>query len=356
MQSLELGRQISAYTGVIIHAGQDSSGNKVTYSAGDDTGYVLEFDCPIGTQQMANTILAGLKLRGATYQPYNAAKIKLDPSVEIGDNVVVNGANSVVLSMSTNHSHMMSSDIAAPFDEEVEHAFKYVPKATRQFTRESGYLRSRITQTENEIALEVERASNAEDILSSRLSLTESAIEAKVSKTGGTPSSFGWTLTDSDWSLYSNGNRVLRATSSGIEITGKIVATSGTIGGVTIENGTLKGITDTNIAQGGISGGSGGSIASGSITGGSGGNIASGGLTNWNMSSGIVSNLGYGAAYGLAISGSEAASAYYVNRLTVYTALALTGSFTWYASGATRTISLRNVTIDGQTISYLGWS
>lgn len=74
------------------------------------------------------------------------------------------------------------------------------------------------------------------------------SINAKVSKTGGNNSSFGWTLTDSDWSLYSSNSRVLRATSAGIEITGSgtftgtVNATGGNFtGAVTAQNLTITG-------------------------------------------------------------------------------------------------------------------
>ena len=63
-------------------------------------------------------------------------------------------------------------------------------------------------------------------------------------------------------------------------IEGNITATSGVIGGVSIQNGTLTGITDTNIATGGISGGSGGSIGYGT-------------LSTYNTSGGINTSLGY---------------------------------------------------------------
>ena len=63
-------------------------------------------------------------------------------------------------------------------------------------------------------------------------------------------------------------------------IEGSITATSGVIGGVSIQNGTLSGITDTNIATGGISGGSGGSIGYGT-------------LSTYNTSGGINTSLGY---------------------------------------------------------------
>ena len=336
MQSLEVGREIASYTGVIVHAGQDASGNTINYSAGDSTGYVLEVDNPIGTQQMADCILAGLRLRGISYKPYDASNSPLDPSAELGDSVTVNGADSVILGIDTNHSKMMAADVSAPFDEEVDHEFAYVSKMQREFTRESAYARSRISQTESAIELEVVRATDAENALESRITLTESEIEAKVSKTGGNASSFGWTLTDSSWTLNSNGSVVFRATSTGVDVVGNITATSGTIGGVVIANGVLSGITDTNIAVNGISGGSGGSISGG-------------GITTYNTTSGINTNLGYGAAYGAAtVQGTASPASFF----TTY-GLAVRST---YMSLNGQACQLLTRTIDGTTIHYIGYA
>lgn len=96
----------------------------------------------------------------------------------------------------------------------------------------------------------------------SQLKVTSDEITAQVvSKNGGSQNSFGWTLTDNDWSLYSNGSRVFRASSSGIEIngsgtfTGTVNASSGTFTGtVNATGGTFTGpVTANNLT---IDGGS----------------------------------------------------------------------------------------------------
>ena len=182
MQALTVGRKLDSYTGVIIHAGQSGDGSSIDYSAGSASGYVLEIDNPIGTQAMADMILAGLKLRGVRYQPFEADSAILDPAAELGDNVTVNGLASVLFSKITRHSHLMAADAAAPHDEEVDHEFTYVPRTVREFRRESAYARSRITLNEEQISLEVVRATTAEGTLASRITLTEDAITSEVAR------------------------------------------------------------------------------------------------------------------------------------------------------------------------------
>lgn len=182
MRSLNVGEKIPSYTGVIIHVGQNSSGEDVTYSAGNNSGYVLEVDNPLGTQEMASSILAGLKLRGVSYQPFNAESAILDPSAEIGDNITVNGLNSVIMATTTKHNRLMAADVSAPMEEELDHEFKYEPKSVREFKRESSYTRSRLTIAQDEISAEVTRATRIEGELSSRITLTADAITSEVTR------------------------------------------------------------------------------------------------------------------------------------------------------------------------------
>ena len=205
MRTLDVGQLQAAYTGVIVHAGQNANGEEIVYSVGNDTGSVLEVTVPNGSYALAYALLDKLSLRGYRYQPFEADGAIADPSIEIGDNITANNVPSIVMGINTNHSRLMASTLKAPFDEEVNHEWTYVPKSERQFQRESAYTRGRLT-------------------------INAGNIEAKVSKTGGSSQSFGWNLTDSNWTLFSNNATVLRATSSGIEVTGKITATSGYIG------------------------------------------------------------------------------------------------------------------------------
>lgn len=230
MRTLDVGQKRAAYTGVIVHAGQTEDGQAIDYSVGTDSGSVLEVNVPNGSYALAYALLDKLKLRGYRYQPFEADGAISDPAIEIGDNITANNVSGIVMGIQTSHSRLMASTLKAPFDEEVNHEWKYVPRSERQFKRESAYTRSRLTITEGQISAEVVRATNAETQLSSRISINATEIAARVSKTGGSSQSFGWSLTDSEWTLMSNNSTVLRATSSGIEIMGRITATSGYIG------------------------------------------------------------------------------------------------------------------------------
>ena len=232
MQALDLGRKLDAFTGVRLYAGRDANGEDITYTVGT-TDNLLEVNVPNGTREMAQAILDGLTLRGYQYQPFESANTYTDPAIEIGDSVSANGTSGIVLSKEMTHSRLMASDLSAPYDEEVDHEFRFESRATREYKRESKYTRSRLSINANAIEAEVARASATEGTLYSKITMNADNITAKVSKTsshGSGSSLFGWTLTDTSWDLFSGSNTVLHATNEGIEISGKITATSGFIG------------------------------------------------------------------------------------------------------------------------------
>ena len=328
MRTLDVGRLQPAYTGVIIHSGQNGDGQEIDYSVGDDTGSVLEVTVPNGSFELAYALLDKLKLRGYQYQPFEADGAIADPAIEIGDNITANNVPSIVMGIQTNHSRLMASTLKAPFDEEVNHEWKYEPRSERQFKRESAYTRSRLTINENEITAEVVRATDAENVLSGRITVAADSITAevarataaegtlrgsieinatniaaKVSKSGGSSQSFGWNLTDSSWTLTSNNSTVLRATSSGIEIMGRITATSGYIGngssGFEIGNNYIRnGMSsrDDTAHNGVYIGTDGIALGAGNFKVDSSGNLtANSGTFRGNVSAG---NIQYGGTYG----------------------------------------------------------
>ena len=101
-------------------------------------------------------------------------------------------------------------------------------------------LSTKLTQTADGLTSEVSRAKAAEGTLSSSITQQATQIAAKVSSSGGSSSSFGLSLTASGFKLYSGSKTVLNCTSSGMEVSGKITATSGKIGGFDIQSDYLS--------------------------------------------------------------------------------------------------------------------
>ena len=224
VKNLDVSPQFGAYSGVEIVVDENTS-----YFAGNRTGRVITVNNPWGTQQQANNIISALQ--GFQYQPLRADGALANPAAEIGDGVSVSGVYSGIFKMSKNFSSLMASDIAAPQDEEVDHEYPFEPQSDRVYKRGIAENKAQIAVTASAITAEVSRATNAENSLRSAITVTANEINANVvKKTGGKVSTFGWSLTDTQWTLSANNRTVLKATSAGIEINGKVTATSGYIG------------------------------------------------------------------------------------------------------------------------------
>ena len=225
IESMDTSPQFQPYSGVEITVNEEES-----IFVGNRTGRVLEISNPWGTREQAQAILDSLNSTGFQYQPFSASGALLNPAAELGDGVTINGIYSGIYKMSRNYGALMSANIEAPQDEEVDHEYPFEPQQDRVYRREIGEAKAQIRINQESIEAEVLRASEMEGTLSSRISQNSTEINAKVSQTGGSNSSFGWSLLSNKFSLYAGNKEVFKCTSSGIEVNGKITATSGYIG------------------------------------------------------------------------------------------------------------------------------
>lgn len=265
---VEISQQFDGYSAVRIYVGTDDEGNAIVYEAGDTTGRTLEIKNDFGTQQMAENILADIQ--GYQYQPLVAQSALLDPAAEMGDGITVNSVYSGLFVRATTFGRLMASDISAPTDQEIAHEYSVDTAATdRAFSRfvastrssisvnstdieaevarattAEENLSSRITINAGSITSEVQRATDAESNLSSRITQNADSISATVTEVGKkldhtrNNSSFGWSLNSTSFSINANNSQsIFYADTNGIkirgnaEVTGKITATSGYIGG-----------------------------------------------------------------------------------------------------------------------------
>lgn len=155
------------------------------------------------------------------------ARLDVQDIIRTGE-IAVLGDVTVETERATKEEGALSSRITANATE--------ITSEVNRATDAEGALSSRITANATEITAEVNRATDAEGTLSSRITTNATEIAAKVSTTGGTASSFAWSLTTSGFVLTSNNTEVMKVTSSGLNITGRITSTSGTIGGWVISS------------------------------------------------------------------------------------------------------------------------
>lgn len=171
--SIDVSPAFNVYSRVIIHVDSEHA-----YTAGDTSGRTLEIDNPLGTQSMANGLLA--QLRGMQYQPWEAASALLDPAAEIGDPVSTASSYGGLYRRVKRFGRLMLTDAAAPSDEEINHEFQFVSAQERKFERVTGDLRASLIMTNTLIRTEVIDRQSADSELSSRIEQTAKAISAEV--------------------------------------------------------------------------------------------------------------------------------------------------------------------------------
>ena len=233
LSSLEKQDTFNGYSKVVVVVSDEMG-----YSAGSDTGRTLTLECPWGSQKMANDILA--KIRGWQYQPYTASDAHLNPAAEIGDGVSVGSVYSGIYQKDVSHGPLYTANLSAPGGEKINYKYEYKSPTTRKIERQYKETKASLTVLADQIMAEVTARQSDTETLSAALAVQANEISAKVSRTGDNGASFGWSLTADGWTLTSNGGTVLKADKSGLSVTGKITATSGVIGGLTIKDGYLS--------------------------------------------------------------------------------------------------------------------
>ena len=200
VDNVEVAPPFNTYSKVVISIDDDTEASAGT----SDTGRTLDLTNPLfGSASVAQKTLN--RLQGIQYQPYKADGAILDPAAELGDAIEANGVFGGIYTRDRLFSRLMKASVSAPHDEEINHEYQYETPTERKLKRQMGDVKA-------EFAIQATQ------------------IAAKVSQVGGTNSSFGWTLTSTAHTWYSGNQQVMRVNSSGLEVKGKITATSGYIG------------------------------------------------------------------------------------------------------------------------------
>lgn len=226
-QRLESAETFDGYSKVIVNVSDD-----VRYISGTDVGRILEVTSPFGSQTVADDILA--RIRGYQYQPFSASGAILDPAAELGDGISADGLYGGIFAKKVSLGGLYNADLSAPGGEKINYKAPYKSRQDRTIERNYKDLSSKLTVQSGLISAEVEARKSDVDKINAALKVQEGEVSAKVSKTGGDPSSFGWVTDDHSWVASANNSEVFRLDKNGAQVTGTIRATSGKIGGFDI--------------------------------------------------------------------------------------------------------------------------
>lgn len=171
-------------TGVILWVDNDNC-----FQAGDDTGTVIENDCPYGTQGMADALLDQLK--GYEYQGIDANGARVTPVAELGDGLTINGIYTQLAYQNIRFSTGEVMDVAAPGKNETLHEYQTEGETSKWFSHQIAQTYSEISKTAEEIRLEVK---NEIDGLSASIDIKLDSITSQITGINGQVSSITQTV------------------------------------------------------------------------------------------------------------------------------------------------------------------
>ena len=171
---------------------------------------------------------------GAYYRPCEI-ELKGNPCIEIGDGItLLTRSGDKIVTFVTNRVY---SGIQAQRDIYTSEGTEYrdeevntIDTQLYQLRNKSNILTRDLEHTESVITDDILNPDNPES-LQSQITQTAEEVEVKVDKVNGSSSdSFSWVMNSNTFDIKNNNNSVLKVTSSGAEINGKVTATSGYIG------------------------------------------------------------------------------------------------------------------------------
>lgn len=231
--SLKAGKQYAGYTKVILHVSDE-----VSYTVGNDNGLAMEYTMPFGTPQMAQDILESIA--GYQYQEYDAADALMDPAVQLGDGLDVNGIYGSIDTKRTKFGYLFHADVGSPQIKQINQTYPYKSSQERKVERKFLDTYAKLAIQADQIAAEVEARKSDVETLNALLKVQADQIAAKVSKTGGNPESFAWEMYSAYMRFLANNKEILRLDASGAVLSGIIIALGGKIGGFDIMSDYLS--------------------------------------------------------------------------------------------------------------------
>lgn len=120
--------QSDAYSGIHLYYGDENS-----FVVGDDTGYVLETDCPWGTQSIAEDMFDILD--GYEHQGFEGNGAFIQPYAELGDVVTIDDVSYTMAQLDVDYGSVYRPAIGSPGPDDVENEYPYLSPIQRDMKR-----------------------------------------------------------------------------------------------------------------------------------------------------------------------------------------------------------------------------
>lgn len=170
VSSFEKYDELGPISGVSLYVDDENQ-----YFSGNESGYILEAECPYGSQEMADFVLS--QAQGSVYKGYRGTDAVIDPSCELGDGITVCNEYSMLAYRLLEFGPGHMSEVAAPGECTLDHEYPYISTTQRNIKRKFSETKSLITKTAEQIRLEV---FNEVDELSASINIELDKIRLEV--------------------------------------------------------------------------------------------------------------------------------------------------------------------------------
>lgn len=213
------------------------------YTAGTDTGAIVNVSCPWGSEAMAQSVLAAMS--AYTYRPYTATDALLDPAAELGDAITVGGIYSIIASLDIDYNRASVAEIAAPGLDEIDDEYPYITQERKETNKVLAQARSIIRKTAEEILLSVE---SQIDDLSASVDIQLDGITATVQGLGGAVSAIEQKVDNITLSVSNEStSSTISLSVGGVQVSSQNISMSGFVtytglsgGSTTIDGACIK--------------------------------------------------------------------------------------------------------------------
>lgn len=149
---------------VTINVGTDeTTGDPIYYTSGDDSESEFTIECPWGTQEMADALLN--QLSTLEYYPYSLTNTVIDPSFEIWDGVQAEDIFTGISCYTRNYHQLFTADISATGEEEIDSEYPYVSQEELQNRQSNARQKASLILTNQTITSEITRTDGAMSLL-----------------------------------------------------------------------------------------------------------------------------------------------------------------------------------------------
>ena len=191
-ESIETSPALPAVTGVHL---ETDAGTVMEY--GSDSGYVVRAVCNVATTE-GITEFCLTKVGQFIYKPFTAYNVCIDPAIELGDSVKINGVGYQVMALDLRLNGLITATVSAPYDQEVDHEYAFPNKDAQTYRKVmaaveegmSDYVtkeehESSLVQTEQSITATVSATYVTQNVYNEQIAEIQSQLDGSIQTWSG---------------------------------------------------------------------------------------------------------------------------------------------------------------------------